>query len=135
MKKTRQQHDARTLFMRGESQKQIAYKLGVTEKTVSKWAQIGSWREVRAATHSGRSKISLAILEKIDEETQKDNCDADKVAKLSASLDKIGARPGLPLVMEVFMAFNDWLLDANPEFTKQLIEYEDTYFNQYNRAH
>lgn len=57
-KKDREKAQAYSLFVDGgKNQKEIAELLGVSEKTVSKWANDGHWKNTKAARTFSESKL------------------------------------------------------------------------------
>ena len=115
------------LFMGGLSQKEIAEQCGITEATVSKWANAEGWRDRLAEEKT--SSIELAnslmfaakkITEAIIAEVSKPEYNIDFVTKLSdntvkmmASAERVANTVNHATVMDVFTAFDLWLLERS----------------------
>ena len=89
---------ARLYFMRGETQKSIANKVGVVEKTVSRWVDKEGWAEKRAAENITRpelvNKLLITINKLIEQVNESDDPMlisglGDKLAKLSTTIEKL----------------------------------------------
>jgi transcriptional regulator with XRE-family HTH domain len=135
---------ARRLYMSGDSQKDIAERLGVCKQTVNRWAAAGRWEELRAAQSITKpelvNKILLSINKLIDEAIATESVDgslADKLAKLAAAIEKIDKKTSVVDIIEVFTAFGKWIqfrmqTDKNldNEFFKKLLYYQDMFINE-----
>jgi transposase len=134
---------ARTLFLSGLEQNDIAEKVGVSRVTVSKWATCESWKEQRAATQITRPELVNKVLVTIDNLlTQIQNSDdteliaaaPDKLAKLAAVIQKLDKKANAIDTIEVFLAFSKWLefrattdSEITPELIKLFNKYQDKY--------
>lgn len=134
---------ARTLYMAGMEQAEIADKVGVSRVTVSKWSTAGGWKEARAAKNITRpelvNKLLLTIDTLITQVNQSDDPTliaglGDKLAKLSSVIEKLDKKANVVDAIEVFMAFSKWLefrSQTDPEVTPTLIKainkYQDLY--------
>lgn len=134
---------ARTLYMAGMEQAEIADKVGVSRVTVSKWSTAGGWKEARAAKNITRpelvNKLLLTIDTLITQVNQSDDPTliaglGDKLAKLSSVIEKLDRKANVVDAIEVFMAFSKWLefrSQTDPEVTPTLIKainkYQDLY--------
>jgi transposase len=134
---------ARTLFLSGLEQNDIAEKVGVSRVTVSKWVTCESWKEQRAATQITRPELVNKVLVTIDNLlTQIQNSDdteliaaaPDKLAKLAAVIQKLDKKANAIDTIEVFLAFSKWLefrattdSEITPELIKLFNKYQDKY--------
>lgn len=57
---------ARSLYMSGMEQNEIAEKVDVSRVTVSKWCAQGGWKEARAAKSVTRPELVNKLLQTID---------------------------------------------------------------------
>jgi transposase len=137
---------ARLLFMQGETQKVIAEKVGVSAVTVNKWVAENGWQEQRAAANITRPELVNKLLLTIDRviEQWKDCNDpeamsglGDKLAKLSATIERLDKKTSVVEVIEVFMAFSKWMQfrmsfddGITPELLKTINKYHDLYINE-----
>ncbi len=134
---------ARSLYLAGMDQNEIADKLEVSRNTVSKWSTTESWKEQRAATQVTRPELVNKLLTTIDTLiTEVNNSNdpvliaglADKLAKFSAVIEKLDKKANVVDAIEVFMAFNKWLqfnASYDPEITPELIKAINKYQNKF----
>lgn len=137
---------ARTLYMSGMEQGEIAEKVDVSRVTVSKWCAAGGWKEARAAKSVTRPELVNKLLLTIDtlltqvNESGDPNLIAgigDKLVKLSSVIEKLDRKANVVDAIEVFMAFSKWLefrSQTDPEVTPQLMKvinkYQDMYITE-----
>lgn len=141
-----QREHARLLYMRGEPQKVIAQKVGVSAQTVTRWVADGAWEQARAAASITRPELVNKILNSInvllddlaaDPTTQNTAAAADKLVKLSATIERLDKKTSIVDVIEVFMAFSKWLqyrMSFDPEVTPELLKtinhYHDLFISE-----
>lgn len=125
---------ARSLFLSGLEQIDIAEKIGVSRVTISKWCTADGWKEARAAKSITRpqlvNKLLLTIDRLIEQVNESDDAAAaaglaDKLSKLSAVIEKLDKKANVVSAIEVFMAFSRWLeyrAATDPEVTPELIK-------------
>lgn len=134
---------ARTLFLSGIEQTEISDKLSISRVTLSHWCQADGWKEARAAKAITRPELVNKLLLTIDKlitqvnESQDANLIAglgDKLAKLSAVIEKLDKKANVVDVIEVFMAFSKWLeyrgqtdAELTPDLIKAINKYQDKY--------
>jgi len=106
---------AKVLYMAGNSQKDIAARVGVSETTMTKWVKEG-WQELRAAKNITRpeliNKLLLSINKKLEKAIEKDgDIDGlgDQLAKLASTLEKLDKKASVVDTIDVFSAFVKWL--------------------------
>ena len=133
----------RSLYLSGMEQTEIADQLGVSRVTVSKWCTSEGWKEARAAKNISRPELVNKILLTINDliENVKKSGDptligslADKLCKLSATIEKLDKKANVIDAIEVFMAFNRWIQDQasyDPEITPELIKAINKYQNKF----
>lgn len=131
----------RTLFLSGMELTEIAERISVSRQTVSKWANGEGWKEARAAKNITRPELVNKLLLTIDKlitsvnESEDPSLIAglgDKLAKLSAVIEKLDKKANVVDAIEVFMAFNRWIQDQacyDPEITPELIKAINKYQN------
>ena len=87
---------ARTLFLSGMEQIEIAEKVGVSRVTLSKWCTSGGWKEARAAKQITRPELVnklLLTIDKLIEQVYSSEDPSllaglgDKLAKLSSVIE------------------------------------------------
>ena len=134
---------ARSLYMAGMEQQEIAEKVGVSRVTVSKWCTAEGWKEARAAKSISRPELVNKLLVAIDNliaqviasgDPEAIGTLADKLAKLSATIEKLDKKANVIDAIEVFMAFNRWIQDQasyDPQITPELIKAINKYQNKF----
>ncbi len=141
-------------YMQGETQKAVATKTGVSEQTVSRWAEKDAWATKRAGMNITRPELvnkSLSALNKIlDQVYESDDMDLisslpDKLVKFASAIEKLDKKDNIVHTMDVFMSHNKWLSnlvplsrqkdsaynDLTPEFIRTLNKYQDLYINEH----
>lgn len=134
---------ARSLFLSGMEQIEISEKVGISRTTLSKWCTAEGWKEARAAKQVSRPELVNKLLLTIDtlitqvNDSQDPNLIAglgDKLAKLSAVIEKLDKKANVVDAIEVFMAFSKWIeyrstIDnaVTPELIKAINKYQDLY--------
>ena len=137
---------ARSLYMAGMEQQEIADKVEVSRVTVSKWCNAEGWKEARAAKNVTRPELVNKLLLTIDTLiTQVNESNdptliaglGDKLAKLSSVIEKLDKKANVVDAIEVFMAFSKWIefrSSVDPEVTPELIKainkYQDLYITE-----
>lgn len=134
---------ARTLFLAGMEQTEIADKVGVSRVTISKWCVADGWKEARAAKNITRPELVNKLLLTIDRLIEQVNASedptmiaglGDKLSKLSSVIEKLDKKANVVDAIEVFMAFSRWLeyrsqtdREITPELIKAINKYQDKY--------
>ena len=137
---------ARTLYLSGMEQQEIAEKVDVSRVTISKWCSAEGWKEARAAKNITRQELVNKVLLTIDTLLTQVNDSkdpsamaglSDKLAKLSSVIEKLDRKASVVDTIEVFMAFSKWLeyrSQTDPEVTPQLMKvinkYQDLYITE-----
>lgn len=137
---------ARSLYMAGMEQQEIADKVEVSRVTVSKWAGAEGWKEARAAKNVTRPELVNKLLLTIDTlitQVNESNDPAliaglgDKLAKLSSVIEKLDKKANVVDAIEVFMAFSKWIEcrssidpEVTPELIKAINKYQDLYITE-----
>ena len=126
---------ARTLYLSGKEQTEIAEMVGMSRVTISKWCAADGWKETRAAKTITRpeliKKLLLAtntLLDKVNESGDLALIDSlgDKLSKLTAAIDKLDkSQANVVAAIEVFTAFSKYLefrSRTDPEVTLEFIK-------------
>lgn len=137
---------ARSLYMAGMELQEIAGKVDVSRVTMSKWCAAGGWKEARAAKNVTRPELVNKLLLTIDTLITQVNESGDptlaaglgdKLAKLSAVIEKLDKKANVVDTIEVFMAFSKWIeyrsatdLGVTPELIKAINKYQDLYITE-----
>lgn len=137
---------ARSLYLAGMEQNEIAEKVDVSRVTISKWCNAEGWKEARAAKNITRpelvNKLLLTIDKLITEVNESEDPSliaglGDKLAKLSSVIEKLDKKANVVDAIEVFMAFSKWLeyratIDptVTPELIKTINKFQDMYLTE-----
>ncbi len=142
---------ARTLYLSGKEQAEIAEITGVSRVTISKWCTADGWKAIRAAKTITRPElikklllVASTLLDKVNESGDLALIDSlgDKLSKLTAAIDKLDkSQANVVAAIEVFTAFSKYLEfhaktdpDVTLEFIKKVNKLQDGFliesFNQ-----
>lgn len=137
---------ARSLYLAGMEQQEIAEKVDVSRVTVSKWCNAEGWKEARAAKSVTRPELVNKLLLTIDTLiTQVNDSNdpelmaglGDKLAKLSSVIEKLDKKANVVDAIEVFMAFSKWLEyrsqtdpSVTPELMRTINKFQDMYITE-----
>ena len=137
---------ARSLYLAGMEQNEIAEKVDVSRVTISKWCNAEGWKESRAAKNITRpelvNKLLLTIDKLITEVNESEDPSliaglGDKLAKLSSVIEKLDKKANVVDAIEVCMAFSKWLeyratIDptVTPELIKTINKFQDMYLTE-----
>jgi transcriptional regulator with XRE-family HTH domain len=136
---------ARLYYMQGETQREIAAKVGVSEPTIGKWVDAGKWAVKRASINITRAELVNktllainAILEDFNNsEDPGKTIDADKLSKLAKIVGNLDKKSNIVDVIETFMAFNKWLQyrmtfdnEITIELVKTINKYQDLFVSE-----
>ena len=137
---------ARSLYLAGMEQNEIAEKVDVSRVTISKWCNAEGWKEARAAKNVTRpelvNKLLLTIDKLITEVNESEDPSliaglGDKLATLASVIEKLDKKANVVDAIEVFMAFSKWLeyratIDptVTPELIKTINKFQDMYLTE-----
>ena len=134
---------ARSLYLSGMELGEIADQVGISRQSVSRWCADGGWKEARAAKNISRPELVNKLLLAIDNLIAQVNTSgdpeaigtlADKLSKLSATIEKLDKKANVVDAIEVFMTFNRWIQDRasyDPDITPELVKAINKYQNQF----
>ena len=123
---------ARSLYLSGMEQNEIAEKVEVSRVTISRWVNNEGWKEARAAKNISRPELVNKLLLTIDGMIENVNKSNDPT--LVGSLETLDKKANVIDAIEVFMAFNRWIQDQasyDPEITPELIKAINKYQNKF----
>lgn len=133
----------RSLYLSGMDLSEIADQIGVSRASVSKWCNTEGWKEARAAKNITRPELVNKLLLTIDNLIENVNKSedptligslADKLSKLSSTIEKLDKKANVIDAIEVFMAFNKWIQEKacyDPQLTPELIKAINKYQNEF----
>lgn len=131
-KEAKKEH-AYYLFMSKIPQKEIAQRVGVTEKTVTKWKEEGGWEAKRAAKTISMDELVTKALGKINELLDSEDFNADAFAKAVAQLKSLKTSNTVDDEIMTFMSFQNFLIQnrnaegLTEDFIKQVVRQQDNY--------
>lgn len=120
------------------TQKEIAEKVGVTEKTVGKWKTEGEWDSLRNSYSVTREQELLNIYTQMTElneaiasrkkgERYATAREADTLVKLATAAKQLETDASLTEIINTFSGFIEWLRPIDLPKAKELIMIQDSY--------
>lgn len=128
---------ARMYYLQGMTQKEIADKVGVSRNTISAWIKEDGWDSFRAAKTITRKEIVHKMLQQINDKLESRDWTADEIVKASSAIEKLDKQTNVVTVIEVFTAYNTWLVgrmqvdkELTPELVKVMNRYQDLFIGE-----
>lgn len=126
MNKDQKQVVAKSLYLSGYTNKDIAKTVKVTEKTVAAWIKKAKWDVIKAANESTKPEVIANLYLNIAEIQEKardearpvSNAESDQIVKISNSISKLQNKTTLQTYIEVFKEYNRFLSENNPKLLK-----------------
>ena len=114
------------------SQKEIAELMSVHEHTIGDWVQKERWKEEKQIMDSTPRRLVADFYVQIDlirknakEEDRSLNAkETDSIYKLSAAIEKLNQKASPAMVMQVLMAFNNYMKEVDLVLSKQFIPHQ-----------
>jgi len=139
LSKTQQKDWARELFIRGDhTQKELAIKVGVAEKTMSRWVNEGRWETMRKGLMATKSEIlkdlydTLAAMKDEARIAATDNDpatkpDTDGIYKLALAIKKLETTTGIGEMIETGTKFIKFIQIEDHALAQQVTTYFDLF--------
>jgi DNA-binding XRE family transcriptional regulator len=129
---------AEALFMDTKlTQKQIAQIIGVSEKTLTNWANDGdiSWEELRKLKSVGRPQALKKLYKKLSDLADSDAPNsADGIVKvMSAIRDLSDRRQTLPDTINTMMNFTEFLMSKDLDLAQKINKYQKEFIEVKHR--
>jgi transcriptional regulator with XRE-family HTH domain len=133
---------AQQLYCQGDfTQKAIADKVGVSEKTLSKWAKDDNWDKLRkslliskqeqlAMMYDQLSEINAAIRKKPEGERYADSKEADIMVKITSAIEQLEEETNVTDVFEVGKRFISFLQQHDFEKSKEVVDLYDAFIKE-----
>lgn len=128
---------ARLYYMQGESQKQIAERIGTSQQTITRWVKDGQWDTIRASHTVSRHELVNKMLASINQRLDHEDWSPDELAKAASAIEKLDKQTNIVTIIEVFSAYNRWLVsrmqidpELTPEMVKVMNKYQDIFINE-----
>jgi DNA-binding XRE family transcriptional regulator len=136
---TQKKEWAQLLFLQSEiTQKEIAAKVKVSEKTISKWSKENNWDVLRKSMLTTKTEILrnlYAILDKINnklksEDSIGDTKIADMFVKYTAAIKNLETETSVGQISEVARMFVNWLQGVDPQFALSVLNHFDMFIKE-----
>lgn len=130
---------AQLLFTAGElTQKDIANKVGTTEKTMSKWVNDGRWETLRKSMLTTKTEVLrnlYDLLDKINKKLKEDESFgdtkiADMYVKYTAAINNLETETSIGQIIEVGRMFVNWLQVIDPVFALAVVNNLDAFIKE-----
>jgi uncharacterized protein YjcR len=130
---------AKELFLHGTyTQKEIAAKVGVTEKSISKWANDEKWDKLKSALIMTREAelrkmyIQLQDFNEYIEQKPKgqrfgSSKEYDALSKLTSCIRNMESEVAIADMVSCFTRMNNWLRRFDIEKAKEFVEIQDSF--------
>lgn len=133
------------LFSQQIPQQEIARKVGIAERTLSRWVNENDWINRRAAINVTRDELVNKTLGLINTLLEKATTQeggnganlADQLSKLAGAIRNLDKQANVVDIVQVFMTFNKWLICQQPinsELTDEIIRtinrYQDMFISE-----
>lgn len=142
LKNTQKKTISKELYLHGDyTFEEIATKVGATRQTISRWAKEDGWADLKASMSVGKEKtlknlyahvqsINEAILQREEGERVPTPAEADILAKLSASINKLETETGIRELVSAGIAFLSWLRGINPQKAVEFTDLWDAFLKE-----
>jgi transcriptional regulator with XRE-family HTH domain len=123
------------------TQKEIAARVGVSEVTISKWANADKWDELRlnlSVTREERMMSTITQLTELDNAISKQpegfrypsSKEADIRRKLVADLAALEVECGIKDIVDVSVKFLEWLRKVDLKRAQEISDYFDAFIKE-----
>jgi uncharacterized protein YjcR len=128
---------AKLYYLRGDTQKMIAEKIGISRVTMSAWVKNGNWDTLRTASVITRKELIAKMMQNASEKLEKGEMSYDEMSKLASTIEKLDKKANIVTIIEVFAAYDKWLIarmqldpEITPELIKTMSKYQDMFINE-----
>ena len=130
---------AEMLYMQNQlSQKEIAVKVGVTEKTITQWKEKYCWEQLRKSLLTTKGEILRFLYNVLDKLKQKiesedgigDSKMADMVVKYTASIKSLETETSISVLMEAGMQFHKFMQSVDPAKALEVLNNYDAFIKE-----
>lgn len=140
MNKIQQKEYAKLLFLKeGLTQKVIAERVGVTERTICVWAKEGNWDTLKQSLISTRTSIAIKLQEQLNliqlEIDQRDDKKATpqelkQMVSLVGAIKSLEAEASLGDTINVAMKFCEFVATYEPSLHRNVTTLFDSYLQK-----
>ena len=133
---------AKILFTRNNlSQKEIAERVGVTEKTVGKWVKDELWDNLRKSLlvtkdeqlhffYDQLDSLNKAITARPEGKRYADSKEADVFSKLTCAIKNLEVETGVDQIIDVAKSFINWVREDDLDTAKQVTKLFDVFIKE-----
>jgi len=128
---------AEILFLKTSmTQREIAAKVNVAEKTISFWVNQDGWKEKKSRLIITRAEELNRIYEQLSnlndhimsrDEKHCNNKEADIISKLASAARNLEVEVSIANIVDVFQDFTEWLRTVDITKAQEIIEWMDGY--------
>ena len=130
---------AEILFLKTAfTQREIAAKVDVAEKTLSAWVNDSGWKEKKSRLIITRaeelnriyeqlSHLNDHIMSRDEKERFANNKEADIISKLTSAARNLETQVSIANIVDVFQDFTDWLRMVDITKAQEIIDWMDGY--------
>ena len=130
---------AKSLFIGGDlTQKEIALKVGVAEKTMSKWASENGWEKLRKSLLTTKAEQLRMLYDQL--QLQNENIrdttgfastkEADSILKMTAAIKNLETETSVGQIIEVAQSFIRFVQKDSLEDAKNITKWFDNYIKE-----
>lgn len=137
LRKAQEKEYAKSLYIGGGlTQKEIAERVSVTEKTLAKWIKEGKWDNLKKSLLTTKENQLSFLYNQLDflntDISKRDfkvatGKEADTIAKLSASINRLETETSIGDTVEVARAFIEFVRQQDLELAKVITNLFDVF--------
>lgn len=119
--------------------KEIAARVGVTQKTMGRWIKDGKWDQLRKSMLVTKQKMITMMYDQLEalnnsiaERTPAipDGKEADIISKITTSIQRLETEASIAETIEVAKSFIDYVREYDLDLAKEITEHFDSYIQQ-----
>lgn len=116
--------------------KEIAARVGVTQKTMGRWIKDGKWDQLRKSMLVTKQKMITMMYDQLEalnnsiaERTPAipDGKEADIISKITTSIQRLETEASVAETIEVAKSFINYVREYDLELAKEITEHFDSY--------
>jgi transcriptional regulator with XRE-family HTH domain len=134
LKKMQEREYAKLLFTQmGLSQKEVAAKVGVTEKTIGKWKEEEQWDQLKTVLITTRSNVIKNLQRQMElwqlqiGDNLASSKEVDILTKLASSIRSLETDTGISEMVDTGMKFIQFLQSQDVELAKKVTHWFDLF--------
>lgn len=133
-RKFKEREYARLLYTQmGLTQKEIAERVGVTEKTIGRWKEKENWDALKTVFTTTRSNIVKNLQRQMElwqieiGDNLASSKEVDILVKLASSVKKLETETGIAEIIDTGMKFIQFLQEHEPDLAKSVAHWFDLF--------